>query len=104
MHIETQKPFKLDPENPSSRRAYVVDLVVERQVIVEVKSVTQIAPVHRAQLLTYLKLSGLQVGLLINFNVPRLVDGLKRVVNNYKEAIDQVPAESGSLAPEKPEE
>jgi GxxExxY protein len=50
-------------------------------VIVELKSVDEIAPIHRAQLLSYLKLSGKKVGLLINFNVPRLKDGIVRMAN-----------------------
>ena len=58
------------------------DLLVERLVIVEAKAVEKLIPLYEAQLLSYLKLSNLQVGLLINFNVPRLKDGLKRVVNN----------------------
>lgn len=62
---------------------YRVDLLVERQVIVEIKSIDQIAPVHKAQLLTYLKLSNLRVGLLINFNVEVLKNGINRVVNGY---------------------
>ena len=57
------------------------DLVVEEKVIVEVKSVAELAPVHEAQLLTYLRLAGCPVGLLINFSVPRLIDGVQRVLN-----------------------
>lgn len=56
-----------------------LDMVVAGEVIVELKVVTSLAPIHTAQLLTYLKLTGLRRGLLINFNVERLVDGLKRV-------------------------
>ena len=62
---------------------YRVDLLVEKRVIVEIKAVEAIAPVHKAQLLTYLKLSNLRVGLLINFNVPVLKDGISRIVYNY---------------------
>jgi len=58
-----------------------LDLVVEAKVIVEVKSLAQVAPVHRAQLLTYLVLTGCPAGLLINFNVPVLKDGVTRVLN-----------------------
>lgn len=58
-----------------------MDFVIERLVIVEVKSVDQLAPIHRAQLLTYLKLSSLPVGLLINFNTELLRRGMKRVLN-----------------------
>jgi len=58
--------------------AYRVDLLVDESVIVEVKSVDALAPIHEAQLLTYLKLSGLRLGLLINFNVPLLKHGVRR--------------------------
>ena len=60
---------------------YVLDLVVEDQVVVELKSVETLQPVHASQLLTYLRLLDKRVGLLINFRVPRLVEGIKRVVN-----------------------
>lgn len=62
---------------------YRVDLLVEDNVIVELKSVERIASIHRAQLLTYLKLADLQVGLVINFNVPHLKNGILRVVNSF---------------------
>jgi GxxExxY protein len=58
-----------------------MDLVVEDVVIVEVKSVDSISPVHQAQIISYLKLSGKSLGLLINFNVVHLKDGIKRFVN-----------------------
>ena len=58
-----------------------LDLLVERSVIVEIKSVSKLAPIHRAQLLTYLKLQRLWLGLLINFNVELLRDGVRRVLN-----------------------
>lgn len=58
---------------------YRVDLLVKD--VVEVKALTAMLPIHQAQLLTYLKLTGLPVGLLINFNVPKLVSGVKRVIN-----------------------
>ena len=60
---------------------YRVDLIVEDAVIVEVKSVTTVLPVHEAQLLTYLRLAACPMGLLINFNEARLVDGITRVLN-----------------------
>lgn len=63
---------------------YRLDLVVEGTVIVELKTVDSLLPIHEAQLLTYLKLTKLQVGLLINFNVPVLKNGVKRIVNNYR--------------------
>jgi GxxExxY protein len=62
-----------------------MDLVVEDVIILELKSCEKIAPIHKAQLLTYLKLSGLKLGLLLNFNVPVMRDGIARMVNNLKE-------------------
>ncbi|SPF35693.1 conserved hypothetical protein [Candidatus Sulfopaludibacter sp. SbA4] len=63
--------------------AYKMDLVVEDAVVVEIKATEDMAPIHAAQVLTYLKSSGKRVGLLINFNVPILKKGLKRIVNHY---------------------
>lgn len=60
-----------------------MDLVVENSVVVEIKAVERIIPVHEAQLLSYLKLADKRVGLLINFHVPVLKNGLKRIVNNF---------------------
>jgi GxxExxY protein len=60
---------------------YRLDLVVSDCVIVELKAISKLLPIHEAQLLSYLKLSGHRVGLLINFHVPRLKDGIKRMVN-----------------------
>jgi GxxExxY protein len=59
---------------------YRIDLIVERKVIIELKAVESLIPVHEAQLLTYLKLTGIRVGMLMNFNVPVLKDGIKRMV------------------------
>jgi GxxExxY protein len=59
---------------------YRLDLLVAKTVIVEIKAIEALLPIHRAQLLCYLRLTGLRVGLLINFNVYRLVDGIKRVI------------------------
>ncbi len=58
-----------------------LDIVVGGLIILELKAVDQIEPIHEAQLLTYLKLSNLKLGILINFNVPILRDGIKRIVN-----------------------
>ena len=63
--------------------AYRIDLMVENAVVVELKSVERMIPLHKAQLLSYLKLSGKQVGLLINFNSVHLRDGIVRVVNQF---------------------
>lgn len=60
--------------------AYRMDFVVEQSLIIELKSVDSLLPIHEAQLLTYLRLAGLKIGLLANFNVPLLRQGLKRLV------------------------
>ena len=62
---------------------YRIDLLIENKVIIEVKSVDAMANIHIAQLLTYLKLKDIRLGLLINFNTEKLVNGLKRVINGY---------------------
>lgn len=79
--IERQRPISLAFEGLLIPNAYFVDLVVESRVIVELKSVKELGPVHAKQVITYLKLTGLEAGLLINFNVPLLKDGIKRFVN-----------------------
>ncbi len=61
--------------------AYRLDLVVEGRIVLEIKSVQKIDPIHEAQLLTYLRLGGYKVGLIMNFNVVMFRDGLKRIVN-----------------------
>lgn len=62
---------------------YRLDLVVERKVVLELKAVERVLPIHEAQLMTYLKLSKIPIGLLINFNVKKLTDGITRRVMNY---------------------
>ena len=64
---------------------YRVDLIVDDKVIIEIKSVEALALVHKMQLLTYLRLADLRLGLLINFNVPLIKDGIVRLVNGLKE-------------------
>ena len=64
---------------------YRLDIVVEKVIILELKSCEKIEPIHKAQLLTYLKLTGLNLGLLLNFNVPVMRDGIVRIVNELKE-------------------
>ena len=66
--------------------AYRMDILVENAVIIEIKAIDEILPIHQAQLLTYLKSSGKRVGLLINFNVPVLKSGIKRMVNHYPDS------------------
>ena len=81
LKVENQKPLPVIFQDVRLNAGYRIDLIIEDQVIVEIKSVEALSPVHHAQLLTYLKLSGRKVGLLINFNVSDLKDGIKRMVN-----------------------
>ena len=81
MKVETQVGLPVVYDGAKIDVGYRLDLLVEDVVVVEVKAVETLAPIHGAQLLTYLKLSGHRLGLLINFNVPHLKDGIKRMVN-----------------------
>ena len=63
------------------RTAYKIDFIVENCLIVELKCVEKVLPVHKAQLLSYLKLTGLKLGLLLNFNVPHMRNGISRIIN-----------------------
>lgn len=85
LKFERQKPLPVSCKGVKLDCGYRLDLIVEAQVIVELITVDEIQPIHDAQLLTYLKLSGVSVGLLINFNVPVLKQGVKRIVNNFQE-------------------
>ena len=79
--FEAERRFALVYKNVKLDCEYRLDLVVEGVVVVEVKALAEVMPIHQAQLLTYLQLTGLPVGLVINFNVDRLVKGVKRVIN-----------------------
>lgn len=83
VRFERQKPLPVHYKTVNLDCGYGLDLVVEQKIIIELKAVEKLLPVHEAQVLTYLKLSGLTLGLLINFNVPVLKDGIKRVANNF---------------------
>ncbi len=79
--FEYEKPLPLEYKGIRLDCGYRLDLIVGGTVVVEVKSVETLAPIHEAQLLTYLKLTGVKVGLLINFNVVVLKNGIKRLVH-----------------------
>jgi GxxExxY protein len=64
-------------------KAYVIDLLVEDEIVIEIKSVEVVNPVYTAQVITYLKLANKKLGYLINFNVPLLKDGFKRIVHGF---------------------
>lgn len=80
LKVERQKPLPVVYKGLKLDIGYRVDLLVEDRVIVELKAVDRLEPIHEAQLLSYLRLSGCKVGLLINFNVRVLRDGLKRLI------------------------
>jgi len=80
LQFESEKPLPVEYKGVQLNSAYRLDLVVEKKVIVELKSVDTLEAIHEAQLLTYLKLTSCKVGLLINFNVQILKNGIKRMV------------------------
>ncbi len=79
--VEKEKPMPLIFEEVRLECGYRMDLLVEQKVVIEIKSVDALNDVHTAQILTYMKLGGYKLGLLINFNVILLKDGVKRIVN-----------------------
>ncbi|HTW23177.1 MAG TPA: GxxExxY protein, partial [Candidatus Baltobacteraceae bacterium] len=83
--FERQKPLPLVYKDVKLECGYRIDLLVDGRVVVELKAVEALAPIHDAIVLTYLRLWGCKIGLLINFHVPVLKDGIRRLVNDYKE-------------------
>ena len=79
---EREKPLAAMYDGAPLGCGYRLDFVVEQTVVLEIKSVAAVLPVHRKQLLTYLRLSGCSLGLLLNFNVERMKDGVSRVLND----------------------
>lgn len=82
LFVEKEKPMPLIYEEVKLDVGYRLDLIVENKLVIDTKSVEALNDVHLAQVITYLKLSGCKLGLLINFNVTKLVNGIRRVVNN----------------------
>ncbi len=87
LYVERQKPIPLEVDGLQFDEGFRADLLVEGRVLVELKSVEKLAPVHSKQVLTYLRLLDLPVGLLINFGALRLNDGLHRIVNAYRPSV-----------------
>ncbi|MDR0878745.1 MAG: GxxExxY protein [Treponema sp.] len=83
LFVEKEKAIPLKFEEVNLDCGYRIDLLVENKIVIEIKSIEKLNAVHLAQTLTYLKLGNFKVGLLINFNVLLLKDGIKRVVNGY---------------------
>ena len=107
-HVARQEPLGFEYDGMVFEEGFRVDLLVDHRVIVEIKSVERIAPVHRKQLLTYLRLADLRVGLLINFGAGTLKEGLHRVVNDLPASpssrlrVNRVPGAAGPACGESP--
>ncbi|CAB5089993.1 NADH:ubiquinone oxidoreductase subunit 5 (chain L)/Multisubunit Na+/H+ antiporter, MnhA subunit [Olavius algarvensis associated proteobacterium Delta 3] len=85
LSFQNQVPLPIIYKGLKLNSNYRLDLIVENAVVVELKACERIEPIHKAQLLTYLKLSKMKLGLLLNFNVPIMRDGMVRIVNNLYE-------------------
>ncbi len=85
IQVQRQQPIPVVYETVHLEEGFRADLIAEGKVIVEIKSIEAVAPVHKKQLLTYLRLGNKRVGLLINFNVELIKDGITRLVNGLKE-------------------
>ncbi len=85
LHTVRQQPIPVAYENVRIDTGFRADLIVEDKVIVEIKSVEQVAPVHKKQLLTYLRIADKRLGLLINFQVALIKDGITRIVNGLED-------------------
>src|ERR1041385_1400878 len=83
LRVAHQIPLPVQYEEVRLALGFRVDLIIDRKVIIEVKSVEALAPVHKKQLLTYLRLTDLRLGLLINFNVELIKHGIHRVINGF---------------------
>lgn len=92
--VERQKPLHIDYKGVTLDCAYRLDFLVSGMVVVEVKAIEQLLPIHQAQLLSYLKLGGWKLGLLINFHAPLLREGIKRVVLGLEEASNSIAKRS----------
>ncbi len=90
LKIEQQKPLPVVYREVKLDCGYRLDILAEELVIVEVKTVDHLTPIHKAQLLSYLRLSGCKVGLLINFNVKLLKDGVVRMVNDFPDSPEEL--------------
>jgi GxxExxY protein len=91
LHFECQAPIHVIYDGKKVGHGYYVDILVEQSVVVEIKTVDRFHPIHTAQILSYLKLMGCKVGLLINFHVYSLPQGIKRVVLQYDGAVPRFP-------------
>ncbi len=82
LNVKSQVPLPVSYKGLQLDAGYRIDILVEEKVIIEVKAVNELAEIHTAQILTYLKLTNFKLGILINFNTAKVIDGFKRVVNH----------------------
>ncbi len=103
INYERQKPIPVVYKGVKLECGYRIDLLVERRIVVELKSIEEIAPIHEAVVLTYLKLSGNTVGLLVNFHVAVLKDGIRRYIGREQQQLTteatEANRESGESSP-----
>lgn len=83
LKVRVQVPIEMEYKGEPLGKVYVLDMVVENEIILEIKAVERMEPVFKAQIITYLKLSGKKLGYLINFNVQLVKDGFNRIVYNF---------------------
>ncbi len=89
LEVQTEVPIPVTWDGNTIDESFRADLIVENGILIELKSIEQLLPVHHKQVFTYLKLTNLNLGLLINFNTPLLKEGLHRIVRNLPE--DRTP-------------
>jgi GxxExxY protein len=95
LHVDSQLPLPVSYKGRPLGKDLIVDIMVENSVILELKAVEGILPVHQAQLLSYLRLTGKPVGLLLNFHVSVMTQGIARIVNNRAEVIADASEPTG---------
>ncbi len=83
LFVMIQVPIEMEYKGSALGKVYVMDILVENEIVLEIKSVERIEPIFKAQLITYLKLANKKLGYLINFNVPLLKEGFQRIVYNF---------------------
>ena len=96
LFVEKQKPMPLVYSQVKLDCGYRVDIMVERRLILEIKSVESLTDIHLAQVLTYLRLANCRLALLMNFNVLHLREGIRRVVNNYDDSAPSAKTSASS--------
>jgi len=82
LKVEVEKPMPIVYKDISLNKGYRIDILIEDKIIIELKTVESFRDVHTAQVLTYMRLGGYRLGLLLNFNENRMVDGIKRIINS----------------------